>query len=81
MHSPNRNILQGERPPLQGLPVPNPHNDVGLTPVQPKPAEQKNALWPLLAIILGLILTAIWAGVLAWLAVKLAIELSAWLFT
>ncbi len=71
MHSPNRNILQGERQPLQGLPVPEPHNDVGLTPVQPEPAAPKDALWPLLAIILGLILTAIWAGVLAWLAVKL----------
>ena len=71
MHSPNRNSLQGERQPPRGLPVPEPHNDVGLTPVQPKPAEQKNALWPLLVIILGLIMTAIWAGVLAWLAVKL----------
>ncbi len=81
MHSPNRNILQGERQSLQGLPVPEPHNDVGLTPVQPEPAAPKDALWPLLGIILGLILTAIWAGVLAWLAVKLAIELSAWLFT
>ena len=71
MHSPNRNSLQGERQPPRGLPVPEPHNDVGLTPVQSEPAEQKNALWPLLAIILGLILTAIWIGVLGWLAVKL----------
>ena len=71
MHSPNRNSLQGERQPSRGLPVPEPHNDVGLTPVQPKPAEQKNALWPLLVIILALIMTAIWIGVLGWLAVKL----------
>ena len=77
MHGPNRNILQGERQSLQGLPVPEPHNDVGLTPVQPEPAAPKDALWPLLAIILALILTAIWAGVLGWLAVKLLV----WLFT
>ena len=81
MHSPNRNSLQGKRQPFQGLPAPQPHNDVGLTAVQTKPAAPKGALRPLLGIILGLILTAIWAGVLAWLAVKLAIELSAWLFT
>ncbi len=80
MYGPNRNSLQAKRQPLQGLPVPDPHNDVGLTPVQTEPAAPKDALWPLLGIILGLILTAIWAGVLAWLAVKLAIELLAWLF-
>ena len=77
MHSPNRNILQGERQSLQGLPVPEPHNDVGLTPVQPKPAAPKDALWPLLVIILALIMTAIWIGVLGWLAVKLLV----WPFT
>ena len=81
MHSPNRNSLQGERQPPRGLPVPEPHNDVGLTPVQPKPAEQKNALWPLLVIILGLIMTATWIGFLGWHAVELAVELLAGLFT
>ena len=81
MHGPNRNSLQGKRQPPHSFSVPEPHNDVGLTPVQPEPAAPKGALWPLLAIILGLILTAIWAGVLAWLAVELAIKLSAWLFT
>ena len=80
MSDPVRNTLPDEEQRLQGLPVPQPHNDVGLTPVQPEPAAPKDALWPLLGIILGLILTAIWAGVLAWLAVKLAVELSAWLF-
>ena len=74
MRGPNQDILQGEQPP-HGFSVPEPHNDVGLTPVQPKPAEQKNALWPLLVIILALIMTAIWIGVLGWLAVRLVIWL------
>ena len=80
MHGSNRNSLQAKRQPFQGLPVPQPHNDVGLTPVQTEPAAPKDALWPLLGIILGLILTAIWVGFLGWLVVKLAVELSAWLF-
>ena len=39
--------------------VPNPHNDVWLPAVQPEPAVRKDALWPLLVIILALITTAI----------------------
>ncbi len=81
MRGPNRNSLQGKRPPLQGLPVPDPHNDVGLTPVQPKLAVPKDELWLLLAIIPALIMTAIWVGFLAWLAVELALKLWAWLPT
>ena len=85
MHGPNRNSLQGKRQPLQGLPVPAPHNDVGLTPVQTEPAAPKDALWPLLVtivalmVILALITTAIWIGFLGWLAVKL-VKLLAGLF-
>ena len=51
--------------------APNPHNDVGLTAVQPEPAARKDPLWPLLVIILALITTAIWVGFLGWLAIKL----------
>ena len=75
MHGSNRNSLQGNQQPFQGLPIPKPHNDVGLTPVQPKPAAPKDALWPLLGIILGLILTAIWVGFLSWLVVELLARL------
>ena len=77
MHGSNRNSLQGKRQPFQGLPVLQPDNDVGLTPVQTEPAAPKDALWPLLAIILGLILTPIWIGFLGWLA----FELLAWVLT
>jgi hypothetical protein len=66
---PKQDTSQGALLP-QGLPVPEPHNDVAPTPGQPKPAAPKNALW-LLPIVLGLILTVLWIGVLGWLALRL----------
>jgi len=80
MRGPNQDILHGEQPPRHGeqpprrFSVPKPHNDVAPTPGQPKPSALKDVLW-LLPIILGLILTVIWAGVLGWLAVRLVIWL------
>ena len=64
-----RDILLNERQALQGLPVPQPHNDISLTAVQPETAaEPKHARWPLLIIILSLIATLIWTGFLVWVA-------------
>ena len=54
----------------QGLPVPEPHNDVAPTPGQPKASALKDTPW-LLGIGLGLILTVLWIGVLGWLAFRL----------
>ncbi len=54
----------------QGLPVPEPHNDVAPTPGQPEASALKDTLW-LLGIGLGLILTVLWIGVLGWLAFRL----------
>ena len=71
MHGPNQDLLQGNQPLSHGLPILEPRNDVAPTPVQPEPAARKDPLWPLLAIILALIMIAIWIGVLGWLAVKL----------
>jgi hypothetical protein len=69
MHGPHQDTLDPKRdtsqgaPLPQGLPVPEPHNDVAPTPGQPKPAAPKNAVW-LLPIGLGLILTVLWIGFL-----------------
>jgi len=77
MHGPHQDNLHPKRdtsqgaPLPQGLPVPEPHNDVAPTPSQPEPPAPKKALWPLLVIILGLILTVLWIGVLGWLAFRL----------
>ena len=57
----------------QGLPVPEPHNDVAPTPGQPKASALKDP-W-LLGIGLGLILTVLWIGVLGWLALRLLVRL------
>jgi len=58
----------------QGLPVPEPHNDVAPPPGQPKASALKDTPW-LLGIGLGLILTVLWIGVLGWLAVRLLLWL------
>src|SRR3954451_2829981 len=71
---PKRDTSRGVPRP-QGLPVPEPHNDVAPTPGQPEPPAPKKALWPLLVIILGLILTVLWIGVLGWLAFELLVWL------
>ena len=75
MRGPNQDVLHGEQPP-HGFSVPKPHNDVAPMPAQPKASARKDVLW-LLPIILGLILTMIWIGVLGWLAVDLGV----WLLT
>jgi len=63
-----------DTPRPQGLPVPEPHNDVAPTPGQPKASALKDTPW-LLGIGLGLILTVLWIGVLGWLAVQLVLWL------
>ena len=69
MFGPQRNTAQGAPRP-QGLPVPEPHNDVAPTPGQPQASALTDAPW-LLGIGLGLILTVLWIGVLGWLALRL----------
>ena len=66
---PQRDTSRGAPRP-QGLPVPEPHNDVAPTPGQPQASALKDAPW-LLGIGLGLILTVVWIGVLGWLAFRL----------
>ncbi len=57
--------------------VPNPHNDVWLTAVQPATEpEPKQARWPLLVIVLGLVATLAWVSLLGWLVLQFV----GWLF-
>ena len=56
--------------------APNSHDDVWLTAVQPATEpEPKQAGWPLLIIVLGLVATLSWLSLIAWLVLQLV-----WLF-
>ena len=73
MSDPVRNTLPDEEQRLQGLPVPQPHNDVRPTPVQSGTAgEPQFAWWPVLVIILGLFVTLAWLSLLGWLVFQFA---------
>ncbi len=57
---------------LQGLPVPEPHNDdVAGLPRGEAEAEVKRARWPLVVLALGGLATLAWTSLLAWLVSKL----------
>ena len=77
MNNPIRDYQGNKRFQPQGLPVPEPHNDISLTVVQfEATGEPERARWPMLVIILALMGNLAWVGLLGWLVFKLVMWLA-----